>query len=49
MRTKRLITDNTLPFIFPETEVQDIDSEEDWEIAEMKYERFLKSIDGVEK
>lgn len=27
----------TLPFIIPESEVQDIDTEEDWKIAEMKY------------
>ena len=27
----------TLPFIIPESEVQDIDTEEDWKIAEMKF------------
>ena len=28
----------TLPIVLPESEVQDIDTPEDWEIAEMKYE-----------
>lgn len=30
-----------IPLIMPETEVQDIDTEEDWKIAEMKY-RMMK-------
>ncbi|MBE5941175.1 MAG: pseudaminic acid cytidylyltransferase [Lachnospiraceae bacterium] len=30
-----------VPYILPETEVQDIDTQEDWEIAEMKY-RMMK-------
>lgn len=34
---KKLFTDNTLPIIVSELEVQDIDNEEDWQIAEMKY------------
>lgn len=34
---KRLFMDNTLPIIISELEVQDIDNEEDWQIAEMKY------------
>jgi pseudaminic acid cytidylyltransferase len=35
---KKLFTDNTLPIIIPESEVQDIDNEEDWKIAEIKYQ-----------
>ena len=31
------IKENIIPFILPESEVQDIDNEEDWKIAEMKY------------
>ncbi len=31
------------PMIMPETEVQDIDTEEDWKIAEMKY-RMMKDV-----
>lgn len=34
---KKLFTDNTLPVIIPELEVQDIDNREDWKIAELKY------------
>ena len=44
MQTKQLITDNTIPMLFQETEVQDIDSEQDWEIAEIKYERFVRTV-----
>lgn len=34
--------DNMIPLILPETEVQDIDTEEDWRMAELKY-HFLHS------
>jgi pseudaminic acid cytidylyltransferase len=36
-QTDLLITQNTIGIEVPETEVQDIDSEEDWVIAELKY------------
>lgn len=39
---KKLFTDNSVPILMPETEVQDIDTEEDWEIAEMKYQVLLR-------
>lgn len=32
------LTNGTAPFVVPETEVQDIDTESDWELAELKYE-----------
>lgn len=32
-----LITDNTLGIVYPESEVQDIDTYEDWKLAELKY------------
>lgn len=35
--------DDLIPMIMPEMEVQDIDTEEDWEIAELKY-RKMQSI-----
>ena len=38
---KKLVTDNTAGMIISELEVQDIDNETDWELAEMKY-RLLK-------
>ena len=34
---KKLMVGNILPFIVDEREVQDIDNESDWAIAEMKY------------
>ncbi|MBL7892775.1 MAG: pseudaminic acid cytidylyltransferase [Bacteroidia bacterium] len=39
-KSKKLFSDNSLPMIIPESEVQDIDNEEDWKIAEIKYELF---------
>ena len=38
---KKLFTSSAIPFEMPESEVQDIDNEEDWKIAEIKY-TFLK-------
>lgn len=40
-RNKRLLVGNILPLVVSELEVQDIDSEIDWAIAEMKY-RLIK-------
>lgn len=37
-RNKALVTENTKPIIVPELEVQDIDNESDWKMAEMKYQ-----------
>lgn len=37
-----VIGDRRAPFILPETEVQDIDNYEDWEIAELKYTAMMK-------
>jgi len=34
---KKLWTDNSGSIVYPETEVQDIDTPEDWDIAELKY------------
>lgn len=36
--TKKLVTDNTKAIIVSELEVQDIDNEVDWKLAELKYE-----------
>lgn len=30
-----------LPIVMPETEVQDIDNPDDWEIAELKYRKMI--------
>lgn len=37
IKEEKLYCTKTMPIELPETEVQDIDSEEDWKIAEMKY------------
>jgi len=41
LQTKKLFSDFTVAIEVPESEVQDIDTEEDWKIAEMKY-RILR-------
>lgn len=38
-----VVPTHTIPFELPETRVQDIDNESDWEIAEIKYQRLLNS------
>ncbi len=40
-KNKKLMLGNILPFIVSELEVQDIDNETDWKIAEMKYKLML--------
>lgn len=37
LEERRVIMENTLPVFMDEAEVQDIDTPEDWKIAEMKY------------
>lgn len=44
LKSNQLITDNTLPFIMSELEVQDIDTEDDWKIAEVKYKLIKNSF-----
>ena len=34
---KRGITDQTIPYILDESQVQDIDNLDDWKLAELKY------------
>jgi pseudaminic acid cytidylyltransferase len=36
-KQKKLFTDNSIGYEMPESEVQDIDTEEDWKIAEIKF------------
>lgn len=38
VETKKLVTENTRPIIVSELEVQDIDNEIDWKLAELKYQ-----------
>ncbi|OGI11754.1 MAG: pseudaminic acid cytidylyltransferase [Candidatus Margulisbacteria bacterium GWF2_35_9] len=44
LKTKRLFTDFTIPYEMPESEVQDIDNEEDWNIAKIKYTFLLEKF-----
>ena len=44
LEQKRLYTDFTVPIIVPESEVQDIDNEEDWKIAELKFQLFQERL-----
>ena len=37
LEERDLILDNNLPFVVPESEVQDIDHETDWQLAQLKY------------
>lgn len=37
LEQKKMVMEKTLPLVLPESEVQDIDTEEDWRIAEAKY------------
>lgn len=42
LQNKKLFTNFTLPLEMPESEVQDIDNEEDWKVAEIKYTFLLE-------
>jgi pseudaminic acid cytidylyltransferase len=42
LQNKKMFTSFTVPMEMPESEVQDIDNEEDWEVAEIKYTFLLK-------
>jgi N-acylneuraminate cytidylyltransferase len=44
LQTNHLFSDFTLPMEMPESEVQDIDNEEDWKIAEIKYSFLLSKV-----
>lgn len=45
-RNHKLMVGNILPLVVSELEVQDIDHQTDWEIAEMKY-RLMRTEDSV--
>lgn len=44
LESNQLLMKNTLPLIMSELEVQDIDTEDDWKIAELKYELMRNSL-----
>lgn len=47
LQTKQLFTDSTISYEMPESEVQDIDTEEDWKIAEIKYTFLLNKLSNT--
>lgn len=47
LEQKGLVMEKTVPLILSEEEVQDIDTEEDWKLAEMKF-RLLQERNGQE-
>lgn len=47
-QNRRLLVGNLLPYVVSEMEVQDIDNQTDWEIAEMKY-RVMKEKEAQQK
>ena len=47
LATGRLVSDHTLGILTPSTEMQDIDNEEDWKLAEIKYSFLLKKNEGM--
>lgn len=47
-KNRRLLVGNLLPYVVSEMEVQDIDNQTDWEIAEMKY-RVMKEKEEKEQ
>jgi N-acylneuraminate cytidylyltransferase len=44
LKDKKIFTDETIGIEMPESEVQDIDNEEDWKIAEIKYTFLTKKL-----
>ena len=45
-RNKHMMRGKVLPFEVPETEVQDIDNETDWKLAELKYRMMTALLAG---
>lgn len=43
-KLKKLMLGKILPFVVDEREVQDIDNQSDWDIAEMKYKFMMESL-----
>lgn len=43
LEQKRLFAKKTLPLVIPESEVQDVDTDEDWKMAEIKY-KLMKNL-----
>ena len=44
---RQLVTAHTRAILVPEMEVQDIDSEQDWRLAELKYQLMREKTDAL--
>ena len=49
LRDKKIFTDFSIPYVMPESEVQDIDTLEDWRMAEIKYTFYLEQLKKAQK
>ncbi|MCX6113054.1 MAG: pseudaminic acid cytidylyltransferase [Proteobacteria bacterium] len=47
LKKNSIFTDNTMPFELPEIKAQDIDTEQDWKIAETKYRILILNKDNA--
>ena len=47
MATGKLVSDDTIGVLTSSTEMQDIDNEEDWKLAEIKYSFLLKRSEKI--
>jgi N-acylneuraminate cytidylyltransferase len=48
LKERRLFLSRSVPMIVKESEAQDVDNEEDWKMAELKYE-IMNSVKGKER
>ena len=46
LQSGQIFTEHTVSLEMPETQVQDIDNETDWELAELKYQMMKRGVDG---
>lgn len=46
-RQRKLVMERTVPLVLSEMEIQDIDTPEDWRLAEMKFRLLRGSADGI--
>ncbi|MEO6054528.1 MAG: pseudaminic acid cytidylyltransferase [Chthoniobacterales bacterium] len=44
LESGRIFAERSVPIVLPESEVQDIDNEEDWKIAELKFALWRKQL-----
>ncbi len=47
MKNDDILSNHTVPYIVPETEVQDIDNESDWELARIKFKHMREKENEI--